>query len=134
MNKYFKFKKYDKVTYIDNYRIKDELIVEIFDSSTIKKFEEGGYKVLKVERPTGYEIVWENKEILDEKEKEYLSAVIKPFRDKVTSVVKSAWKNKEYIVIKMCGENDLFFPSFKKNAMYNGMELNKEYTLKELGL
>lgn len=136
MNKDFRLRKEDIVTYktkMGNEAI--YIIGNFYDNKPISSFEKDGYKVLIVKRRSDYYIAWEKKEILDKKEKEYLSAVIKPFRDKVTSVVKSAWKNEEYIVIKMlCGENDLFFPSFKKNTMYNGMELNEEYTLEELGL
>lgn len=72
--------------------------------------------------------------ILDEKEKEYLSAVIKPFRDEVITIAK--FKNcsdKEFLFLET--EDDYAeLPAFKKGTMYKGMELDKEYTLKELGL
>lgn len=72
------------------------------------------------------------KEILDEKEKEYLSAVIKPFRDRVKFIAKRIMFD-DYICI---GLNDeaISLPYFKKGTMYKGMELYKKYTLKELGL
>lgn len=72
------------------------------------------------------------KEILDEKEKEYLSAVIKPFRDRIEFIAKRRMFD-DYICI---GLNDeaISLPYFKKGTMYKGMELYKEYTLKELGL
>lgn len=75
------------------------------------------------------------KPILDEKEKEYLSAVIKPFKDDVESVVKEHVSDGEYISFYMNKSTDNFIlPNFKKGTMYKGMELDKEYTLKELGL
>lgn len=76
--------------------------------------------------------------ILDKVEKEYLDAVIKPFRDKVDCITKYSdiytHVNEEYIVINTnCGD-DITFPNFKKGMMYAGMEVGKEYTLEELGL
>lgn len=79
----------------------------------------------------------EKKEILDEVEKEYLRAVIKPFRKKVRSIAKFPsldYLNKEYICIKMLDYNSVYLPCFKKNTMYKGMISGKEYTLEELGL
>lgn len=52
-----------------------------------------------------------NPKILNEAERQYLSAVIRPFRDQVQSITK-----------------------FEDSTMYKGMELGKEYTLEELGL
>lgn len=73
------------------------------------------------------------KEILDEEEKEYLSAVIKPFRDKIECIAKHG-VNKEYIDICIRNDYKIIFPYFKSGTMYKGMELNKKYTLEELGL
>lgn len=72
-------------------------------------------------------------EILDKQEKEYLRAVIKPFRDKVKYIGKNFSNGSEYISINVNGEF-VIFPYFKKGTMYKGMEQNKEYTLEELGL
>ena len=80
------------------------------------------------------------KAILDEKEKEYLSAVIKPFRDKVISIAnyyeESIDNNFIEIEVKnYCNENQyVSLPYFKKGTMYKGMEEYKKYTLEELGL
>ena len=75
--------------------------------------------------------------ILDEKEKEYLSAVIRPWRDKVKGIFKTAYNEYEYIVIEYY-DNDYLqairLPLFEKGTMYKGMELIREYTLKELGI
>lgn len=74
------------------------------------------------------------KEILDEKEKEYLNNVIKPFREKVTFIQKDGNRLKEYI--KICIKNDanIGLPYFETDTMYKGMKIYKEYTLTELGL
>ena len=80
------------------------------------------------------------KPILDDVEKEYLSNVVKPFRDKVTGVIKwgkEIGKGLEYIVVIYtddCKERGMGFPCFKEGTMYKGMEPNKEYTLEDLGL
>lgn len=82
-----------------------------------------------------------NEEILDEKEKEYLKTVIRPFRNRVEYIkkIKDYTKN-EYIAIYIKSINGsesgerVPLPYFKKNTMYKGMEEYKEYTLEELGL
>lgn len=75
--------------------------------------------------------------ILDDKEKEYLRNVIRPFRDKMKHIVKSeiffANCSKEYIAIAL-QEGPIIFPNFEKGTMYKGMKPNKKYTLEELGL
>lgn len=91
-------------------------------------------KIIKIEEPT-YEAVYEYKEeILDEVEKRYLKAVIRPFRDRVNYICKTDNSNeKEYIHIDL--EHDVvLLPYFKSNTMYKGMKKNKRYTLEELGL
>lgn len=75
----------------------------------------------------------EKEEILDEKEKEYLRAVIRPFRDKVKHIVKMEYEE-EFIRIRIKNDECINLPFFKKNTMYKGMEISKKYTLEELGL
>lgn len=95
--------------------------------------------IIKVERPLGYETVYERKkEILDEAEKEYLRGVIEPFRNKIEFVIKksaSAFcvRQLEYIAIKF-KDDIMAFPNFERGTMYKGMELGIKYTLEELGL
>lgn len=79
----------------------------------------------------------EHKEpILDEAEREYLSAVIKPFRDNVKLIAKADDFDKSYIFITFVNDADstMFFPYFKKGIMYKGMEPERKYTLEELGV
>lgn len=77
--------------------------------------------------------------ILTKKEREYLSAVIKPFRDRIVWIkkVSSPTLNHEYIKICYHDHNYIIvldFPDFKVGTMYKGIELDKKYTLEELGL
>ena len=89
---------------------------------------------------------WEEykEHILTDKEKEYLSAVIKPFRDRVKYIYKTNeiddcsqlisiyMERYDYEENLRCEYMDL--PHFKKDTMYKGMETGKKYTLEELGL
>lgn len=88
---------------------------------------------------------WEEykEDILDEEEKKYLSAVIKPFRDRVIYIKKIEAYNVGYgcgekISIELCDKDGikdyLSLPWFAKDTMYKGMGLGKRYVLKELGL
>lgn len=75
------------------------------------------------------------KPILDKVEKHYLENVLRPFKDRVVYVIKKNYSNtEEYLFIRLEGYVYFYLPYFKKNTMYKGMELDKEYTLKELGL
>lgn len=91
--------------------------------------------IIKVERPVKYEIVFGREEILDEIEKRYLTRVIKPFRHKIKGIMKRSEYGSLYY-IKICLKNGdaAYLPCFKENSMYKGMEPNREYSLKELGL
>lgn len=129
--------------------VKKEIDKDILENAReIKKYCEGRecencrfYKkygnnkcILSANSPMWWEIP--EKEILDKVEKEYLWNVIKPFKDRILNITKKIpilLKNKEYIEIKL--KDDSYFcclPIFKKNEMYINMELNREYTVKEL--
>ena len=87
-----------------------------------------------------------NLSILNAKEKEYLSAVIKPFRDNcVIKIVKrNSFDKREWIAILLFRENKvlhtldkishIYLPSFPEGAMYKGMQPDTMYMLDELGL
>ena len=85
-----------------------------------------------------YEILdWlcEEHQILDKEEKEYLSAVIKPFKGRIKYISKEEWGyNREAIRIVCDDVVRVALHDFKKDTIYKGMKLGKEYTLKELGL
>ena len=79
--------------------------------------------------------------ILDDAEKRYLSAVIRPFRDRVQYIAKSFdddarfYRINCYIFIHFNdGSDDMNFPVFHESKMYKGMKSDKAYTLEELGL
>lgn len=80
------------------------------------------------------------KPVLNRQEKDYLENVLRPFKDKVSYVVKLhkfANIDEEFLFIVFESDSDTSFfnfPVFQKDTMYKGMEVGKEYTLKELGL
>ena len=91
--------------------------------------------IIKVERPTGYETVFKRKEdILNEAEKEYLSGVIRPFRDEIRGIVKEKFNDKNWISIDFKNDVCMDFPNLDKKEDYKNMEAGKMYTLEELGL
>ena len=78
-------------------------------------------------------------QILDDAERKYLSAFIKPFRDRVKHICR-VWyitSSSEYQRIYITLSDDSYnidLPFFKKETMYKGMKIGKAYTLEELGL
>lgn len=96
------------------------------------------YDIVKVERPVKYETVFERKEeVLDETEKRYLASVIKPFKNKIETIektIKIGDSSLCYLIMLLKNNDMANLPNFKKNSMYKGMEVNKKYSLKELGL
>ena len=77
------------------------------------------------------------KEILDEVEKEYLGAVIRPFKERIANIQKKIEIAKyidEYILINMRDNEHIVLPYFKKGTMYKNMKIGIKYTLQELGL
>ena len=84
-------------------------------------------------------LIWldmEHKEpILDDVERKYLSAVIRPFRDNICTISKLRNGKHEWLNFISKDEGGRFYlPDFKTGTMYKGMELNRKYTLEELGL
>ena len=76
------------------------------------------------------------KSILNESEKQYLKAVLSPFKSRIGYICKYEYgPNSEYIY---CKYNDspymLTLPIFKKGSMYKEMETNRNYRLEELKL
>lgn len=76
----------------------------------------------------------QEKEILDETEKRYLKSIIRPFKDKIRRISKETTLSGEYYIYIDLDDDSISLPNFKKGTMYNGMEEDKRYTLKELGL
>ena len=95
--------------FVDNYReYKDRLLVWLFE---------------EYEEP-----------VLDNVERKYLSAVIKPFKGDVDYICKRLNHGGYYIAIVSNGSDVTKLPYFPNNEMYNGMELDSRYKLRELGL
>lgn len=87
---------------------------------------------------------WElyKEDILTKEEKEYLSNVIKPFKNRVCYIIKYTNLcaiNEEYIQICVksydnASEEDINLPIFVEGSMYKNMKKVHRYSLKELGL
>lgn len=127
-----KYKGFKKITCV----IKD---IEAFNIENNNINRVGYYytpeMIAEVRRPIEYKIIYKCEEsILDEEEKKYLSAVIKPFKDKIDSISKTRQAPGDYIQIYFYNNDCITFPYFEKDTMYKGMELNKNYTIEELGL
>lgn len=80
--------------------------------------------------------------ILNKTEKEYLSNVIKPFKNRVCYIIKCDVllfsDSEEYIRICVRSRNKqghyISLPAFTRGSMYNNMRSLYKYSLKELGL
>lgn len=73
--------------------------------------------------------------ILDEVEKEYLKGVIRPFKNMVVFIKKTCnYASCQWIEIAVEANKTIALPGFKKDEMYKGMKLEKEYTIEELDL
>lgn len=128
-----KLKKGDIIYFDDNTRN----ISSYSYKSTIKETfnEKAIARIVKIERPVQYKIIYEApKQILDKEEKEYLEAVIRPFRNKVETIGKHPLGIEANIWITVRNDDPIVLPLFPRYTMYKGMEPCKEYTLKELGL
>lgn len=115
------------------------IVANDFNGKNINEFEKAyEYQVMKVSRPVKYKTIYEFKEILNAKEKKYLSYVVRPFRNRVDFITKQKIYNcegeHEYIYIRIHNDALINMPNFKIGTMYKGMETGKEYTLEELGL
>lgn len=106
-----------------------------FESSWINHKEMLSNKILDME------IEIEEPDILEEVEKRYLRAVIRPFRDRVISISKYFYVFDNAYAIDICVlssvgnfEKEITRLPLFRNEMYKGMEKNKPYTLEELDL
>lgn len=100
--------------------------------------------LFKVDNDALYQLMKEineyNEPILTDSERDYLKAVIKPFKDRVSYIMKDGNNEEEYLMIVVNSITDylntenISLPYFTKGSKYVNMELNRKYTLKELGL
>lgn len=91
---------------------------------------------------------WEiyKEKILTDEEKEYLNNVIKPFKNKVISIVKKKSrllpnKSLSFIQINIKCSNDISIwyedislPTFTRDSMYKNIKADYEYTVEDLDL
>lgn len=99
--------------------------------------------LLKVDNDALYQLMKEieeyNEPILTDSERDYLKAVIKPFKDRVNYIMKVE-NDAEYLMIGVNSITDyldietISLPYFTKGSKYVNMEWDRRYTLKELGL
>lgn len=94
-------------------------------------------EIIEVKRPCQYKTIYKRKEILlTKKEKEWLSVIVKPFKNNIRCISKESelGHKSEYIVIYIYSDNNIIFPSFKTGTRYRNMKTGREYSLPELGL
>lgn len=76
--------------------------------------------------------------ILDDKEREYLSSVIEPFRKSIISIKKLeatyGWEIISFYYTFQSYGCITILPPFQSGTRFKGMELGKEYMCEELGL
>ena len=96
-----------------------------------------------IERYNNWLLKEHEEPILDDIEKEYLSNIIKPFKDKVSTISKRASFNSTgvdcYIEIRVKrvgnGYDFVSLPTFKPSTkMYKNMKIGHIYSLEELNL
>lgn len=104
-------------------------------------------KISPIEHPTDAILNWMaqpyKEQVLDDVEKAYLSAVIKPFRNRIKYIYLTAYVE-DYYQIRIVLKSNIFIntnyvsisnlPPFEKGTMYKGMVIDRHYSLKELGL
>jgi len=74
-------------------------------------------------------------EVLDEVEKAYLKAALRPFKKRIAYVSKhNEQKGTQFILAVLENNDRIVFPSFKADTMYKGMEVDETYSLEDLGI
>ena len=84
-----------------------------------------------------YEVIKLPKSILTKQERNYLLSIVKPFKEKVQHISKLSSKDGESICIDIrydWEEDSIMLPKFAAGTLYKGMEIGKEYSVKDLGL
>lgn len=82
--------------------------------------------------------LYEEKPLLTKEEKEYLEAVLKPFKDQINYIEVCYGKGYNYYLAIVFNEeykvNNFNLPQFKPHNIYDGLYLARRYSLKDLGL
>ena len=121
------------IVYFEN--AKSRIVDEIYDERKLVQAW-NVQDIIKIERPIKYETLYEApKQILTQEEKEYLENVIRPFKEYKQIIKKAIGFYTQYITIDLVTLSDtIHIPIMESGMKFKGMELDKEYTLKELGL
>ena len=129
----------DRITY-RYLEIKDKIFIAIINvlSELIdyeRMVKENQIEILKIERPK-YEVIEEKKELLTEEEREFLKQVLIFMDKKISSInITQILNNKKEIHFNQKEDGSgLGYWYYVKNSFFNGLEIDKVYTLKELGL
>ena len=131
-------KKGDIVTCYCTHKNEFYRVISGKDYSNYKEFEKSEclnlFHVAYVERPIMYELVFDLRK-LDHIERNYLTNVLRPFKKDIKYVKKNSLFDGSYcLTVRLNNSDGIIFPCFKDSNMYKGMEVNREYTLEELGL
>ncbi len=142
-------KEVKKETNLEHYKGElKEILIDDYDNPRevfrkISKRFDRQIKISLTEHPTDAILNWMaqpyEESVLDDVEKAYLSAVIKPFRNRVRFIKLSTYNSSNciYIILKRYNSHSddiIVLPCFKPGTMYKGMVIDRHYSLKELGL
>ena len=131
------FKNKDKAIKIGEYVVMDGGAIPLKEyNNKLEHNYNSNYDIVRVDRPVEYKTICKNDEILDGTEKKYLTDVIRPFRKRIQFIQKKKeiTEINPYLRIVIEDNDKLVFPYITNQTMYKGMEVNRKYTLKELGL
>lgn len=115
------------------FKIQDNVLMCASTHLTLLKWQEWNLGINELVH-CKIEILPQQNQILTDAEREYLKAVIKPFKNRVVSIRKGTCFGDEYISIELNCEGSVDLPFFKKDEHYKGMEIDMCYTLEKLGL
>lgn len=141
----------EKVAEMLGVELEEEFTVEIFREDSFKLTEDGLFtynrttgawerSLFMTEILTGeFEIIKLPKQILTEEEKAFLSAVTKPFRNRVEYVCKYKIDDDyERLYVKVLDDESdderILFPRLKRGTMYKNMVCGRKYSLGDLSL
>ena len=119
----------DRVTY----KFKDKIRTLVIDGNALLddfKDVNNNFTIIKIERPK-YEVVEEKKELLTEEEKRFLKHYIEIIEDLDNGKFKELLKQEERLIIFLNTGITYYIDLGNK---FGKMEINKLYTLKDLGL
>ena len=127
----------DKITYKSLGEIRIALISDNEDIDNIQEdIKSNNIQILKIERPK-YEVVEEKKELLTEEEREFLRQVLRFIDVKILfiNIYRQEIHNRKEIHFSQNEDGSgLGYWYYIKDNSFSGLEIDKVYTLKELGL